>query len=368
MNDKHSQKLLGLTHNNQAGRDLSITHNYYTKKVESPFNESIKESNKYIYFIYGDSELQSLLVPTRYSEIEYYDRMANSFRMLLTFKPLTCVIVISASSVIESLLTRQLVQEYKCFSEPEKHFSVIRKEATWQDYIEKRRFNTEKLMIIEKYSRYYENEIVSSFNDISVIRKRCNSGIEASENWLKKAKKIVPLIDPNAAKIDIDDIPHEILYDSVFVWDEIHEKIRKRGIIIPNRSDQLQYALVESYLSIFTETCVFPFGDSLSLELPQNYVYFTNVKLLKEILSQANILTDFLELTPLQLLHFINSDELLYFKSKLDSATFESDMLIISKKNKEPLRKAILQSSRLTENKVYQFKSIIKGYLSQKAR
>lgn len=349
MENKPYQSLIGIGRNIQVGRDL--IKNYYCNNNGLPFDGLIKESDKDIYFTYGDSDVQSLFIKTKHSEAAYYDFMANAFRFLLTFKPLTSVIVINASSVIESHLTRRLVQEYKCFSEaPEPHFSVLRKESTWHDYIEKRRINTEKLMHIEKYNMFYNDKILNIFNDISVIRKRHNSGSETSQNWLKKAQKIIPIITPNAAKIDITDLPDEIFHDSIFVWEAIEEKLRKRGIIIPDWSNQLQYALVESYLSIFSETYIFPSRDSFNLDLSQNFsFYFTNVRLLKEILLRADILIDFIKLTPSQLFSFIKSNDLLNFKSKLDSAKSINELLIISEKDKGLLKKALIQSK---ENKL----------------
>jgi hypothetical protein len=280
--------------------------------------------------------------------------MAKAFKLLLAFKPYTSVIVISASSVIESNLTRRLIQEYRCFSGPsEFHFGVLIRESTLQDYIEKRQSNTRKLMHIKKYSRFYNNEVIHSLNDISIIRKRNNSGRETSHDWVQKAEIIIPQINPAAAKIEIKYLPDEILHDSIFVWEEIEKKLIERGINIPSRDDQLQCALVESYLSIFAGTFLFPYGeDSLSLTIPKSPFYFTNIKLLEKLFN-TDILMEFLKLTPSQLLVFINLSNFLLFKSELSSAKNVNELLIISKKNQELLKKALIQSRELIESKTY---------------
>lgn len=352
MENKPHQSLFGIGQNIQVGRDLIKNYNYYNNN--GLYVSGLKnESDKDIYFTYGDSDVQSLLIKTNYSEAGYFDFMSNAFRFLLTFKPLTSVIVISASSIIESHLTRRLVQEYKCFSQDsEPHFSVLRKESTWHDYIEKRRHNTMKLMHIEKYRMFYNDKIINIFNDISVIRKIYNSGSETSKIRLKKAEKIIPVINPNAAKIDITDLPDEILYDSIFVWEAIKEKLNERDIMIPDWSNQLQYALVESYFSTFAETYIFPYRDSFNLDLsPNSSIYFTNVRLIKEILFKADILMDFIRLTPSQLFSFIKSDDLLNFKSKLDSSKTVNELLMIAEKDKGLLKKALVQSKESPENK-----------------
>lgn len=333
---KNKQSLFGFS-NTQVGRDL-ITHNHYNNGFKN-------ESDKDIYFTYGDSDVQSIL-KTNYTEAGYYDFMSNAFRFLLTFKPLTSVIVISASSVIESHLTRRLVQEYNCFSQhSEPHFSVLRKESTWQDYIEKRRGNTTKLMNTEKYKMYYNDKIINTFDDIAVIRKRNNSGSETSQKWLKEAKEIIPRIDLNATKIDITDLPDEILEDSIFVWDEIKRNLEDRDIIIPDWSDELQYALVESYFTTFAKSYIFPYRDCYNFDLSQSsFIYFTNMRLIKRILTQADMLVDFLRLTPSQLLTFIQSDGLLNFKSKLDLCKSINELLMVAEKDKGLLKKALKKS------------------------
>jgi hypothetical protein len=352
LENKPQQTLFGIGQNIQVGRDLIKNYNYYKNNGLSVSGLK-NESDKDIYFTYGDSDVQSLLIKTNYSEASYYDFMSNAFRFLLTFKPLTSIIVISASSVIESHLTRRLVQEYKCFSQySEPHFSVLRKESTWHDYIEKRRFNTMKLMHYGKYKNFYNDDIINIFNDISVTRKRNNSGSETSQIWLKKAEKIIPIINPNAVKIDITDLPDEILYNSIFVWEAIKEKLKDRDIIIPDWSNQLQYALVESYFSAFAETYIFPYRDNFNLDLSQSSsIYFTNVRLMKEILLKADTLMDFIRLTPSQLFTFIKSDDLLNFKSKLDSCETINELLMIAEKNKGFLQKALEQSKESPENK-----------------
>lgn len=223
-----------------------------------------------------------------------------------------------------------------------------------QGYIDKRKSNTEKLMHIEKYSGFWNDEIIHSLDYISVIRKRNYSGMETSHNWVKKAEIIIPRINPDAAEIDIKNLPYEILrHDSIFVWEEIEEKLIEKGIHIPSRDDQLQCALVESYLSTFVETFLFPYGeDSLSLIIPKSPFYFTNIKLLEKLFN-ADILMEFLKLTPSQLLFFINLENFLHFKSKLISAKNEIELLLIARKNQELLKKALVQSKESPEKKLY---------------
>ena len=68
------------------------------------------------------------------------------------------------------------------------------------------------------------------------------------------------------------------------------------------------------------------------------------MRLIKRILTQADILVDFLRLTPSQLLTFIQSDGLLNFKSKLDLCKTINELLMVAEKDKGLLKKALKKS------------------------
>jgi len=327
----------------QVGRDL-IQISYNAKS----------EMDSDIYFIYGDSDVQFLLygVGKYISEIEYYDAMDNAFRLLLAFKPYSSRIVITASSVITSYLTDKLIQYYKCFANPLKpHVSILRRESNWEYYFEKRRENTKNLKNIKKYELFYNSNIIEKLEGVSTLRKETYSGVECSEIWVEKAEKIISNI-PSNKKISLSDLPEEILHNTIFVWETIEERLNERGIIVPSWSKDLQYALVESYLSTFSSFFLFP----LRINLPwdfwsiKSYFYFTNIKLLNLILDITGFSSDFCELSPPQLLEFIKSEDFLEYKYRLDLAKTINELFLNAKKYRHFLTNAF-KSISMSHNK-----------------
>jgi len=293
---------------------------------------------KDIYFIYADSDIQKLF----YSS-SYYKKMESAFILLMLFKPISTSLIISASSFLSSPLTNLLKDKFKILAEePNCHFKVLRKETSWVQYAEKREVNTHELAHIERYKKFSKSEISKIFDGLSVVRKNNNSGWDTSIEWLKRIERILPQIDKNKHTIkDISDLPDEILDSSIFVWEVISEKLKERGVIIPDYSNQLHFSLAESYLASFSDTLIYPYDNSMGLNLGKIQVpYYVNVKLLNDIINISRT-HNVLELSADKIISLINHSAFIEFKSLLEQSLSISDLIERADKNKTLFTKAL---------------------------
>ncbi len=306
---------------------------------------SVFKKKKDIYFVYGDSDVQLLSQNNECESTRYHDFMEITLKLLLIFKPISSRIVIPASSLCSSLLTRLLVNKYECFSiEPNPHICIIRKETSWKEYFEKRKHNSKSLEKIEKYSLFSNKNAAEYFAGLSVTRKIQNSGFHTSVKWVDKAASLLPEIVNGYDKknINLHEISEEVLYDSIFVWEVLEKKLNERGIKIPEWNSQLRYALAEAYFSSFKGEFMFPFNDPIGLAIEQRErYYYLNVGLLNIMMKKAGLYESILSISPAGLFKTLYSDELLRYKDEIRQSTNENKLLINSKKYSKLMHKAL---------------------------
>ena len=311
-------------------------------------NNNIISNVQDIYFIYGDSDFQSIKIGDELQcSDKYYKLMCSTFKLLLMFKPLTSRIAISASSLISSRLTSKLIDDYKIFSTiTNPHFYLLRKEVSWKDYSDKRAHNTRRLRHLKKYSLFLDQSAIMNLSDYIVLGKDNCTGVDTSQSWIVKAKKIIPTINqnPKSRAVDIDDLPEEILNDSIFVWEAVYERLCQRDILIPKWDKQLQIALLESYLTSYSNHFVFPIRDTMStvnFNTTSTVPFYLNLQLLNNIIICNNLQSDFDRITPDKLIKLIYCDELLKFKMMLEDTNIESAIFLKARKYSQLLQKAI---------------------------
>ena len=326
-------KQIAIGFNNKQVIIESLTKNY---QIFTPLSDDDKD----IYFIHADSDIQAL-----YSSSGYYDDMKKAFILLLLFKPLTSSVIISASSFLSSPLTNRLMEEFKLLGQDSNaQFKILRKEADWLYYAEKREANTQNLNHIDRYKRFSKNEILKIFDGFSTIRKNNNTGWDTSAEWLKRIENLLPQIDKNKNTLkDISDLPEEILDSSIFVWEEIDKKLSERNIIIPRYSSQLRFALAESYLSSFSDSFIFSYDKSFNLSLSGNPIipYYVNIHLLHKIVEVTEVAKSIFILDSEKVDKLIKNSAFLDFKSSLEKATSITELIRVALNNKKLINNAI---------------------------
>ncbi|OGU05532.1 MAG: hypothetical protein A2075_23865 [Geobacteraceae bacterium GWC2_58_44] len=143
---------------------------------------------------------------------------------------------------------------------------------------------------------------------------------------------------------DISSLPEEILYDSIFVWEAIEEKLYQRGILVPSWDKQLQNALLESYFNSYSNNFFFPIHDFFTIKnynKEESLPYYLNINLLNSIIvsCQQSALLD--RVSPAGLLKLIYLDEFLTYKSLLEASLTESTCITTAVKHRKLLEKAI---------------------------
>jgi len=319
-----------------AGRDLVV-------------NNIEPLTNYPIYFIYGDSDVQLYIykVGKCFSENSLYHDIEKALRLLLAFKPSSFCVVISPSSIIQSITTKILFENYSCFyTNTNKHIYVPRRELDWYDFFYKRMDNTKSLRKFERYSLYFDKNMQIFFKNIPAYLKTINTGISCSDVLIEETKSIVKRYDNKMSLvIHIEDSINNILRNSILVWEELENELNKITTS-QNIINEMRRALIMSYSLTFKDSYLTPYNMTIN---NVNYVidldtrhYFLNLTLLDTIVKVSEIYVDFFKLTPKQLLKLINSESFYEYKYLLEKeGTEELKLLFNAKKHSKKIKSII---------------------------
>ena len=314
-----------------------IRHNDNCYKIDLP-----------IFFTYGDSDLQLLIyeVGKTLSRDKYYIVMERAFRLLLAFKPITNYLLLPASSFVQSNLTQFLANKFRCFSECHvPHFYLLRREPDWKYYIAKRKEKNKGVIAIPRYRNFYSSKVLEKFNGFSTFSRNIFAGQKCSEAWIEEAIKIVKLF-PRGSNISsscLEEMAEEILFDGIFVWENIEKKLKERGANIPEWSVDLQIALLKSYLCVSGDFVCFPYGIELPWELHMQRpaYYYTDLKLLHGIIKVTDLSKLFFSVNPSSFNKFISNKYFMKFKSIIEKGTCQLDIIKLASDNRIYISKSI---------------------------
>ena len=191
--------------------------------------------DKPIYFSYADSDVQALYCGTGngHRVADYAVAMEKALRLLLAFKPFSNPIMLSASSVIQSRITLDLVTKYMLvFDTQPPQLHVLRRESDWADYFAKRTENTHQLLHLERYKGYFDDHVRAVVGTIPATRKSVYSGRTCSELWLASLDRVLPPRLGNMTTVlsDLRTETEKILESSIFVWEAVQPAMKRVGI------------------------------------------------------------------------------------------------------------------------------------------
>lgn len=286
------------------------------------------EDGRLIYFAYGDSELQYALygVGNSITYQKYLTAMEEALRLLLVFKPWHVPVVIAASSFVQSKLTASLLTKYSCFTDiSDPHIFMLRRESDWKIYFEKREKRYQKLRHVPRYLRNYDKTVRDDLSSFPVLNTDVYAGIECSKVWLSEIMKR-RLYDPLNPSLDyqrLSDFREELVEKETFTWESLRMKLVQQGFE-PSKEWEFegQRILAQSYLQMRNDLVQLPSGIALNNELwVQNHDnFYTNTRLLRNILRLTGVENEFIKLEPKKLLSLLSNADFIEIKSKLSLA------------------------------------------------
>jgi len=286
------------------------------------------DDGRVIYFAYGDSELQYALygVGDYLSDEKYYSAMEEALKLLLAFKPWNVPVVIAASSFVQSQLTHNLLIKYTCFTDPsDPHIYVLRREKDWKIYFDKRESRFHELRHIPRYLRNYDKTIRNGLSIFPVLNTDIYAGMECSKIWLEEIRKrsLYDPLNPNVDYQILSEYREELVEKETFTWESLRRKLVKNGFE-PSKQWEFegQRVLAQSYLQVKNDLVQLPAGIALNNELwvQVHDNFYTNTRLLRNILRLADIEDEFRTLPPEKLLSLLNNADFIEIKNRLSSA------------------------------------------------
>ncbi|MBW1716099.1 MAG: hypothetical protein JRJ77_09790 [Deltaproteobacteria bacterium] len=302
-----------------------------------------------IYFACADSDVQLFIhgVGQRLTEKQYAEAMERGFRLLLAFKPFDTYLVIAPSSYLQSPLTYNLIQAYRCFLDcQDPHVYALRRETDWKEYVEKRQEKTKNLAEHPRYSMYYESNVIHKLTWLPALSKRIYSGISCGKLWLQYVQKAHGGALETIGPIRLLDIVDDLSSRSIIVWEAIQARLMPLGESLAKATSELRSMLVRSYLEVNTLGMDVPDGIGLQTEFPgyRPRSWYSNVRLLEAILRISDSFEPFMSLSPKDLRRLLQVPAFLEFKFHLDVASSVNEILLVSAKNADLMAQALRQA------------------------
>ena len=178
------------------------------------------------------------------------------------------------------------------------------------------------------------------------------AGRSCADSWAIEASNILSsMLDPKQrlSRTNLIEFSDEILNDSVFVWEEINDRLLKRGIILPRWSKDLQLSLVKSYLMLRADRFCFPSGISLRYDFSFHspcVLWYVNLRLLRHLVKLCGVYDELMGLTPASLSRLTINPYFLEYKSKVSNAQGTDNLVLLAYKHRDTFSRALTLATR----------------------
>lgn len=209
-----------------------------------------------IYLTYADSDVQALYLSGAPGEASRYAAALNeAIRLLICFKPRGTPMLISPSSIIQSQISRSVLLPFlQGLPVDQQHLLLLRREASWDEYFEKRQENTSALRKHEAFSGYFDPVAMQEISVLDASRKKFFSGADTIRKWSARVRLSLP--SQRAQTSSLAEAAAEALGSRAFVFETAMDTLGQLGISL--RPNDARALLIDAYQSSVAKDCAVP--------------------------------------------------------------------------------------------------------------